>query len=220
VPSAAELADAFRRIGITRDYAGLDLTMPVDLQGWGSTATIFESVITEVRPDVVIEVGTWKGASLLHMDKVAQHIGLETAFIAVDTWLGSNDSLWLTDDRRLLNLNGGYPSLFPQFVANVVAHGAADRVFPLPMTSSTAARVLAALNVTADAVYLDAGHDYEDVAADLKLYWPLVRDGGVLFGDDYDHRWPGVVKAVNRFRLRHLSRLELHDATKWLIRKR
>merc|ERR1712216_671649 len=34
-------------------------------------------------------------------------------------------------------------------------------------------------------VYVDARHDYCAVLEDLRLYWPKVKPGGVMAGDDY-----------------------------------
>lgn len=36
-----------------------------------------------------------------------------------------------------------------------------------------------------DFVYLDAGHDFKSVNDDIGFWWPKVREGGMLFGDDY-----------------------------------
>jgi predicted O-methyltransferase YrrM len=62
-----------------------------------------------------------------------------------------------------------------------------------------AAGTLRKLDVAVDLVYVDASHEAEDVAKDLRAYWDVVRAGGVLFGDDYAPAWPGVVKAVDAF---------------------
>lgn len=196
-----DLAAAFRSIGITKDYGGLDLSaLPPDMQGWNSEHGIFRAVLGRTRAGLVIEAGTWKGASVAHMHRVSRALGLTTQFVCVDTWLGSNVELWLqADARRSLNLRHGYPDMFPQFVSNMIHAGIMDDVFPLPMTTTAAARLLGRLGVVADAVYVDAGHEEEEVYADLCLYHDLLRPGGVLFGDDYAEPWPGVVAAVNRF---------------------
>lgn len=47
-----------------------------------------------------------------------------------------------------------------------------------------------------DVVFIDAGHDFENCLADIKAWWPLVKDGGVLCGHDYNHKFPGVMQAV------------------------
>lgn len=36
-----------------------------------------------------------------------------------------------------------------------------------------------------DFVYLDAGHDYKSVMDDLLAWWPKIKEGGMLLGDDY-----------------------------------
>lgn len=196
-----EVAEAFRSIGITKDYGGLDLSaLPVDLQGWNSEHGIFRAALEAARAGLVIEVGTWKGASVVHMHQVSRRLGLSTKFICVDTWLGSNVEHWLESSLRpSLRLRYGYPQMFPQFLRNMMHAGIMDDVFPLPMTTTAAAHLIRRLGLVADAVYIDAGHHEEEVYLDLRLYYDLLRPGGVLFGDDYATSWPGVVAAVNRF---------------------
>lgn len=196
-----DVAKLFHSIGITRDYSSLDLTaVPRDTQGWGSQHPCFKLAIDTAKPALAIEVGTWKGASLLNMHALTRKAGLATRFICVDTWLGSNEVLWRNPGfRASLNLKGGYPNMFPQFIRNITDAGIADDVFPVPMTSSGAYFLLKKLGIVADLAYIDAGHEEDEVYLDLKYYYDLLRPGGVLFGDDYRSSWPGVIAAVNRF---------------------
>jgi len=46
---------------------------------------------------------------------------------------------------------------------------------------------------------VDAAHEYEPVLADIKAFYPLLKEGGTMIGDDYVCEWPGVVKAVQEF---------------------
>lgn len=50
-----------------------------------------------------------------------------------------------------------------------------------------------------DIVYIDASHEYENVLADIKAWFPKVKNGGFICGDDYTEGWPGVVKAVGEY---------------------
>lgn len=54
-----------------------------------------------------------------------------------------------------------------------------------------------------DFVYLDAGHDYESVALDLRAWAPKVRAGGIISGHDYyifKHSGnDGVIRAVDEY---------------------
>lgn len=50
-----------------------------------------------------------------------------------------------------------------------------------------------------DFVFLDADHMYESVKQDIAAWYPKVRSGGIIGGDDYATKWPGVPQAVNEF---------------------
>jgi len=188
----------------------------LDLQGWGADRPIFAQLMEQVRPEVVIEIGTWKGASLMRMHGLARELELGTQFICVDTWLGSSEHWLSAKDRARLRLRGGYPDLYRQFIFNLIASNATD-VFPFPMTSLAAAQVLSRLGVQADLIYVDAGHDEREVFADLSSYFSLLRTDGVIFGDDYDAHWPGLVRAVDRFFANHQLQPVI-EKSMWLVR--
>jgi hypothetical protein len=215
----SQLPELFASRGITRDYSDLDLeSFELDLQGWGAEHPIFERVLRSQRPGVVVEVGTWKGASALHMHALARKLGLKAAFICIDTWLGSTENWMKPEPRPHMRLEGGHPTLYRQFIANVVSCNAVDDVYPLPMSSTVGARLLHGLRIEADVIYVDAAHEEEELALDLMLFWRVLRPGGVMFGDDYLPRWVGVMRAVDRFA--HERGLELEiDAEKWLVRR-
>ena len=196
-----DLVAVFELLGITKNYSDLNLSaLEVDLQGWNSMHPIFRKVFEASKAQLVIEVGTWKGASLVHMHHVSRELGLSTQFISVDTWLGSNTEIWLNPALRpSLLLRHGYPRMFYQFLRNMQHVGILDDVFPLPMTSTSAAHLLKRIGIQADAIYIDAGHHEEEVLLDLRLYEEVLRPGGILFGDDYHESWSGVVRAVDRF---------------------
>jgi hypothetical protein len=213
------LAARFASIGIAKEYSSIDLEgLEVDLQGWGSKHTIFEEVFREIRPEIVIEVGSWKGASLLHMHALSRTYGYETCFVCVDTWTGSSEHWLSSKDRPSLMLRDGYPTIFRQFVFNLTAHDATEDVFPLPTTSTSGAKILRQLGVIADVVYIDGGHEEEEVAADLKHYFDLLRPGGVMFGGEYHPRWAGTMRAVDRFRKTRRLKAQLAGGW-WLLRK-
>ena len=82
---------------------------------------------------------------------------------------------------------------------------------------------------TADFIYLDAVHTYEMVSAELRDWWPKVKNGAVFAGDDYcDEYKPndaiGVVRAVTEFRQQHAEEIEVFEVfgegliSSWLIK--
>jgi hypothetical protein len=44
---------------------------------------------------------------------------------------------------------------------------------------------------TLDAVMIDGDHDHDPVVADIRAWWPRVKVGGYLAGDDVDPMFPG-----------------------------
>jgi glycosyltransferase involved in cell wall biosynthesis len=71
-----------------------------------------------------------------------------------------------------------------------------------------------------DFVYLDADHSYEGVAADLRAWYPKIREGGVIAGHDYGHtHFPGVQRAVDEFFRRVGGAVQVLGGGVWWIEK-
>lgn len=173
----------------------------VDLQGWGSNHRYLTQAVAEIRPTIIVEVGVWKGASTATMAKKLKELQIEGVVVAIDTWLGSSEH-WTTPQWfSSLSIEHGRPALQKKFMANMLAGGIRDYVLPLPIDSLNAAKVLKELDLGVDLLHLDGGHDYASVIADLRAWWPLLRPGGILIGDDYNTNgaWPGVRQAFDEY---------------------
>jgi hypothetical protein len=48
-----------------------------------------------------------------------------------------------------------------------------------------------------DFVYIDGDHSYEGAKRDIELYWPKIKEGGILAGHDFDNE--NVAKAVKDY---------------------
>jgi len=173
----------------------------LDLQGWNSVDSFFEQLIGIIEPKLVIEVGTWKGASAACIGSCLKNKGFGV-LLCVDTWLG-NSTHWIHKDKAdyfdSLDIKNGRPDLYLHFLANIKQLDLHHIVVPFPQTSFHAAKVLGHFNIKADLIYIDAGHEFEDVYQDLVSYWDILADAGILCGDDYHHTWPGVIKAAHTF---------------------
>lgn len=215
-----DIRQMLAKIGLSDPYSAFDPRgLSRDLQGWASEHHYFPTLVSMAKPKQIIEVGSWKGASAINMARHALPIDPEVTVLCVDTWLGSNEVLWSDPElRNLLRLEDGYPTVYRQFLTNIIAEGLTDTVFPLPMTSISAAELLAKFEVQADLIYIDAAHGEYEVYGDLIHYWPLVRPGGIMFGDDYYSSWDGVIKSVNRFAYEQGLALET-NAGKWFVTK-
>jgi hypothetical protein len=139
-----------------------------------------------------VEMGSWHGDSALAA--AAAHD--RCVVIAVDTWSGSA-VIWLNTqaghawNRSRLFLDKGMPRIYEAFMANVQRYAQADRIVPLRMPTRTAGEIL--LNgafswMPVRSVFVDAAHDRESVAEDLRIAKALLArsGGGTLCG----HDWP------------------------------
>ena len=184
-------------------YEGFDHTKyELDLQGW-CNPEFFKKMIKKHRPKTIIEVGTWKGKSAIAMAEALKSEGLkDSKIICVDTFLGATEFIAKEDEdpKRGLRRVNGYPTIYYQFMANVVKTGHQDMIIPFPQTSTNAARFFSYGSDEFDMIFIDGSHEYDDVVDDLDNWSALLRDGGVLCGDDYCEYWDGVRQAVDELR--------------------
>lgn len=154
------------------------------VDGWNSDAPIFRELIERVRPEVIVEVGSWKGASAIHMAKICKELGLDTKIYCVDTWLGAPE-FWKNQNggERDLFQKFGYPSVYFHFAANVHDAGFAGEIYPVPVPSSIGAKLIP----DADLIYIDGDHSRKAVNDDIQAFWPKLTAGGAMFGDDYNN---------------------------------
>jgi hypothetical protein len=170
-----------------------------DLQGWNSQHPYLSDTIVALRPAVIVEVGVWKGGSTVFMANEVKKHALSSVVVAVDTWLGSSEH-WTDFNTDLIFLNGR-PALYYKFLSNVIHAAVTDYVLPLPIDSLNAAEILRSLDISPEMIHLDGGHGYQSVTADLRAWWPVLAQGGILVGDDYytNGWWPTVRSAFDDF---------------------
>ena len=78
-----------------------------------------------------------------------------------------------------------------------------------------------------DYVYIDGDHTYNACKADIHAWWPKIRSGGILAGDDYDVAKTGkgydfgVIEAVSEFSESVKLQHHVHKmrTTQWYIIK-
>lgn len=165
-------------------YAGIETCgAEPDFQGWGSEAPIFMRLFEELSPRVGVEVGSWKGCSVIHMARIARYLDLNTRFYAIDFW---QDSLGQdVEGSQIPRFWKGEISAYQQFLYNVKFSAVHDRIIPIRTYSPHGAPILQRWGVEADLIYIDAGHTFEATLGDLKLYWDVLAPNGVMFGHDW-----------------------------------
>lgn len=69
-----------------------------------------------------------------------------------------------------------------------------------------------------DFIYIDGNHDYEFVKKDIELYYPKVKSGGVIGGDDFNISFLGVCEAVMEFVKRNNLKLYGENSEWWIVK--
>lgn len=200
-------------------YNNLEL-LPKDISGWNGNSIVFKNLIEQINPNIIIEVGTWKGQSAINMGNILKKNNINGTIYCVDTWLGAIEfwtTMSYTEDRFLLQKNG-FPQIYYQFLSNVVHENLEDYILPFPNTSENGYRYFKHSNIKSQLIYIDASHEEDDVYKDISNYYELLDTNGVLFGDDYTN-WIGVKKSVDRFvNEKHLN-LRIFENNFWIIEK-
>lgn len=158
--------------------------------GWFSYASVYAQAVALAPPEAhFVEVGAWHGKSAAFMAVEILNSGKKIRFDVVDHFKGSASpgEQFMRDQAAA---NGG--TIRSIFEANLAPVRHALNVVELP--SVEAARRYA--NKSLDFVFIDAGHDEDEVRADIKAWLPKIKPGGVLAGHDYI-TWPTVTAAVH-----------------------
>jgi cephalosporin hydroxylase len=169
----------------------------------GLPSTLVEESIRAIQArrlalDLIIEVGSFKGGSASVIADVCKKLGLIVPILCIDTFLGDvnmrfDHNGWLD----WLSLEGGHPTVFDQFMANITDKGHRDLIIPLVASSLVGLRGLARIGISASLSYLDSAHEEKETALELEALARIINKGGIILGDDFS--WPSVRNDVCAF---------------------
>lgn len=167
----------------------------------------FEYIIPQIpSKSVWVELGSWTGKSTAYCVVELQNQNKFGSFYAVDTWEGGPEH----QDNQLVKEKTLYEK-FEENIAPVIQN--VKIIKSLSWESSNNFE-----DESVDVCYVDAGHEYDCVAKDIASYWPKIKKGGWLFGDDYTKGFPGVQKAVHEFSKKYNLRVERKGRC-WCVKK-
>lgn len=154
-----------------------------------------------------LEIGSYRGGSVLCAYLTGRIIAKTVNFIAIDPGLKPNAVWeWKGKKRKMF---------FESFRANTKE---IPNLRVIPTTSDEAHGKIQ--NSSVDLIFLDGDHHYKQVKRDIENYWPKLKMGGVFLGHDYSeyHSWWGVIPAVSEFFGKHVFHSP-HNSSMWAVRK-
>jgi hypothetical protein len=158
---------------------------------------------TRQEPLRMLEIGVYKGQTLSLWSLIARELQLKVELYGISPLVGKPpmprlmhrarmlvDSLY-RQDARVGNLHtdsdfsSDIETVFGQF-------GLGTEKLTLIRGYSQDEHVFARVSgLSFDVVYIDGGHRYDEASSDLRMYSPLVRNGGYLVVDDASFFEPG-----------------------------
>lgn len=123
----------------------------------------------------ILEIGSWAGSSAILWASACKKKKKGVVF-CIDTWKGALN--YSRDMKRATK------KIFHLFLHNVRVSGLEDYIIPIKTTSDRLIHILK--NETFDFVYIDGDHAYKQFKRDLLNYLPVVKENGVICGDDLE----------------------------------
>lgn len=170
----------------------MNIDKAVATPGWMSIEELTYIAEVAEKSQCIAEIGSWRGRSTIAF---AEHT--PGVVYCVDTWADNaygGNNYWTKDDPPDLMQRKDW--LWDEFHKNL-GERVYTNVFPYRMSSVEGARILRNMDMTFDAIFIDAGHSYADVVNDIHAWRPMLRENGILFGHDYGIFGPEVIKAVD-----------------------
>jgi len=161
--------------------------------GWckGDNVRYFGQFLSD-RAECVIELGSWLGLSARHILRLAPNAKL----ICIDHWKGSIEH----HDIRRHNTLHLLPNLYERFIKRMWEYR--ERVIPMRQATAKALPELAGLGFKPDLIYIDASHDSESVAIDVRISRRLFPEAQIM-GDDWGNEQVRIGLAATGFALTH-----------------
>ncbi len=180
------------------------------IPGWFDFQDIYDQAVEEAKDGAIfVELGVAFGRSAAYLARRVIDSGKRIRIFAVDPWTDdwtapkaydphNGRPTWGAEHADWARACGGP---YNAFVAAMRAHAIEEleRLEVLRLTSTLASRLFPTTGTGGrqiDMCFVDANHNYDGVAEDLRTWAPLVKVGGVLAGHDYTSEFPGVEQAV------------------------
>lgn len=149
------------------------------LRRWDVIASLCKDIDAKTYIEVGCKEGRTTGFVLNECPEIAAG--------AIDPWMPQEKS---DDPTRETYAEWDFAAIEQEFWKNIGAN--AERCQMLRMESVAAEEI----SNPADVIFIDAAHDYFSVMEDIERWWPMVKPGGFLVMHDYNHKWPGVQRAI------------------------
>jgi hypothetical protein len=158
------------------------------LEGWFNMEKQYLELL-DATPEggVFVELGCYKGKSTSFIGVEIHKRKRDINFIAIDSFQGATNST----DVNEIKAYEGISEIEESYTYNVSLIG--NKIKTIVSLTDEAAQYFEDGSV--DVIFVDGGHSYEVVKADILAWLPKMKKGGIMAGHDFN-AWEGVNKAV------------------------
>jgi predicted O-methyltransferase YrrM len=158
------------------------------LEGWFNMEQQYLELL-DATPEggVFVELGCYKGKSTSFIGVEIHKRKRDINFFAIDSFQGATNST----DANEVKAYEGISEIEESYNYNVSLIG--NKIKTIVSLSHEASQYFDDGSV--DCIFIDAGHSYEAVKADIDCWLPKMKPNGIISGHDY-MAWIGVNKAV------------------------
>jgi predicted O-methyltransferase YrrM len=160
------------------------------LEGWFNMEKQYLELL-DATPEggVFVELGCYKGKSTSFIGVEIHKQKRDIKFFAVDSFMGATNSTDLNEQKAY----EGVTEIELAYAINISEVG--NKVKTIKSLSHEASNLFEPNSV--DVIFIDAGHSYEAVKADIQAWLPKMKPNGIMAGHDFN-AWHGVNRAVTQ----------------------
>jgi len=147
----------------------------------------YERMVHRFNNAIFVEIGVWKGHSVLYLAERVKELKKNIKIYAIDTFEGSEEH----QESELIKQG----LLYETYLHNI--EPLKEYITTIQGSSHDVHTQFE--NESIDFLFIDADHSYEAVKKDLKLWYPKVKKGGIISGHDYMWIDARVKRAVDEF---------------------
>ena len=166
---------------------GLRAADQIDTHMTGLEKRQLYELVRRHRPQVMVEIGSYLGASTCFLSQAARRHCRGSTVVAVDTWC--NDTM-----------PEGFRDTYDEFLRNTSRYSSV-----LSPRRSTSIDASVAFDQAIDLLFIDGDHDFNGVLSDWKCWSPYLSPGAIVVM--HDSGWAeGVQQVIEE---------NIHPLTQW-----
>ena len=173
------------------------------IDGWFSYQELYDKMIDKYDNTIFVEIGAFKGKSTTYMGEVIKKSNKNIKFYTIDVF-----TIMPQQAEQGFIYNLGF---YDEFIRNI--EPVKEYITPLKMKSSEACKLFEDESI--DFILIDGDHSYPQVKQDIMLWYPKLKVGGTIGGDDWHWQGDQVKQAVEEYFKYSSTQTELINDTVW-----